>query len=87
MQPKKPQEITPEWINYAFSEAGICNSGAIRDVKVEPLGPHVKGLLSSICRVRITYEPKEPELPASVVIKFPPEIEQRKKLRQSIPRV
>ena len=77
-QPKKPQEITPEWINYAFSESGICKFGTIKGVKVEPLGPHVKGLLSSICRVKITCEPKEPELPASVVIKFPPEIEQRK---------
>jgi hypothetical protein len=77
-QPKKPQEITPEWIDYAFSQAGICNSRAIRDVKVERLGPHVKGLLSSICRVNISHEVNDSELPTSVVIKFPSELEERK---------
>lgn len=69
--PESPLEITPGWMNYAFGEAGICGPGAIKDVRVEPLGPHVKGLLSTMCRVWISYETEEPELPSSVVVKFP----------------
>jgi hypothetical protein len=79
-QPKNPQDITPGWINYALSEAGICGLGAIRDIKVERLGPHVQGLLSLICRVRISYIAEGSRLPASVVIKFPPESEQAQEL-------
>ncbi len=71
--PTKPAEITKEWMNYAFSEGGVCKSGAIHNIDVQPLGPHVKGLLSSICKVNISYKTKTQNLPESVVIKFPPE--------------
>lgn len=82
-QPRKPREITREWMDYALSEAGICSHDAIRDINVERLGPHVQGLLSSICRVRISYEENNPDLPASVVIKFPPESEAAQELGSS----
>ena len=71
--PKKPSDITTEWINYALSEVGLCENGAITEIDVEPLGPHVKGLLSSICRVNIDCETNIENFPKSVVIKFPPE--------------
>jgi len=71
--PKSPDQISKEWMDYALSQGGVCESGAISDINVEPLGPHVKGLLSSICRVNITYKTKTQNLPKSVVIKFPPE--------------
>lgn len=71
--PKKPSDITTEWMNYAFSKAGLCEPNTIMDIDVEPLGPHVKGLLSSICRVNISYKTPTQDLPKSVVIKFPPE--------------
>ncbi|MFA9408216.1 MAG: phosphotransferase [Candidatus Dadabacteria bacterium] len=76
--PRNPDQITEEWMDYAFSERGISKSGTISNIKVEPLGPHVKGLLSSMCRVKITYETKQLALPSSVVIKFPPVIEERR---------
>lgn len=82
-QPRKPQEVTTGWMNYALCEAGICDAGAIRDIKVERLGPQAQGLLSSICRVRISYEAEEPGLPATVVIKFPPESEAAQELGNS----
>ena len=78
--PKKPSEITTEWIKYSFSEGGICESVAITDIQVEPLGTPVIGLLSSLCRVFITYETNKPELPQSVVVKFPSELEDNKNL-------
>ena len=73
IHPKKPSEITTEWMNYALSKAGFCRKGAITKIKVEPLGPHVKGLLSAICRVNIECNSLVQDLPKSVVIKFPPE--------------
>ncbi|MEM7009251.1 MAG: phosphotransferase [Thermodesulfobacteriota bacterium] len=76
--PTKPSEITTKWMNYAFSEGSICESGTITDIEVEPLGPHVKGLLSSICRVKITYKHQLQQLPKTVVVKFPPEVDERK---------
>ena len=76
--PKKPSEITAEWMNYALSEAGLCENGDISDIDVQPLGPHIKGLLSSICRAIISYNTNPGDLPESVVIKFPPEREENK---------
>lgn len=70
-------------MNYALSEAGICGPDAIRDIKVGRLGPHAQGLLSSICRVSISYVTEESGFPASVVIKFPPESKQAKELGNS----
>lgn len=76
--PKNPEQITKEWIDYALSEARVCECGTISNIKVEPLGPHVRGLLSSFCRVKITYNSKESDYPDSVVIKFPPIVEERR---------
>jgi len=82
--PKKPGDITSEWINYAFSEAGLCKSGSISAIDVQPLGTPVQGLLSSLCRVAITYESKSSELPDSVIIKFPSELEENKNFASKI---
>lgn len=82
--PKKPGDITSEWMNYAFSEAGLCKSGSISAIDVQPLGTSVQGLLSSLCRVAITYEAKKPELPDSVIIKFPSELEENKNFASNI---
>jgi len=76
--PKSPDQITKEWMDYAFNEAGICNSGTISNIEVKPLGPHVKGLLSSLCRVKLNYDAYTQQLPNSVVIKFPSILEERK---------
>ncbi len=76
--PLSPKDITSEWMNYAFSEAGLCKPGSISSIDVQPLGTPVIGLLSSLCRVVITYEANMPELPHSVVIKFPSELEENK---------
>ena len=76
--PKKPGDINLEWMNFAFSEAGLCENGDISKIDVQPLGPHVKGLLSSICRVNISYKGNTQDLPKSVVIKFPPERDENK---------
>lgn len=76
--PENADQITKEWMDYAFNEAQICNHGAISNIEIEPLGPHVRGLLSSFCRVKISYDSKQSDLPNSVVIKFPPLIEERR---------
>lgn len=81
--PKKPSDITTEWMNYAFSEAGLCKPNTIMGIDVEPLGPHVKGLLSSICRVIISYKTPVQDLPKSVVIKFPPERDENRSFGSS----
>ena len=78
IHPKKPSDITAKWMNYAFSEAGFSARDEIAGIDVEPLGPHVKGLLSSFCRVNINYKSPVPNLPKSVVIKFPPERDENK---------
>lgn len=71
--PRTPKEISAKWMNYALSDGGYCEPDVIKQIDVQPLGPHVKGLLSSICRVNISYKTKIQDLPKSVVIKFPPE--------------
>ncbi len=76
--PKKPSEITANWMNYALNEVGLCSIDDIVGIDVQPLGPHVKGLLSSICRVNIECKSQAQDLPQSVVIKFPPERDENK---------
>lgn len=70
-------------MNYAFSEAGLCNPGSISAIDVQPLGTAVQGLLSALCRVAITYDRKRHESPDSVVIKFPSELEENKNFASS----
>ena len=70
--PKKPSDINTEWMNFVFCEAGLCSTENIESINIEPLGPHVKGLLSSFCRVNLSYKTQLPDLPNSVVVKFPP---------------
>ena len=65
-------------MNYAFIEAGLCSREDIASIDVQPLGPHVKGLLSSFCRVNINYKSRVQDIPKSVVIKFPPERDENK---------
>lgn len=76
--PKIADQVTKEWMNFAFDEASICDTGSIKSIEVEPLGPHVRGLLSSFCRVKISYISKGSNYPDSVVIKFPPIVEERR---------
>lgn len=78
VHPKRPSDITAKWMNYAFGEAGLCSGEDIAAIDVESLGPQAIGLLSSICRVNIQYKPHVQSLPDSVVIKFPPEMDENK---------
>jgi thiamine kinase-like enzyme len=73
--PKNISQITKEWVEYIFNEAGLCNTGTIENINIEPMGTDVKGFLSSMCRIEIKYKTEDPNLPPSVVIKMPPEQE------------
>ena len=69
--PKKIEDITSEWMTWAFRQAGICQNASVRLCHPEPIGGGY-GFVSEIARVTLSFDQKEKELPSTVVVKLPP---------------
>ena len=81
--PLHPEEITPEWVTYALSEGGVLTNSQVVSVDKKILGEGV-GLLSSVVKVSIKYDSKEPGTPDSVVVKMEPEEEWSKDFNEEL---
>jgi len=63
--PLHPEEITPEWANFALKEGGIINESVVNEIKNEIIGGEM-GFLSSVVRVELTYDKPEAGVPETV---------------------
>jgi hypothetical protein len=78
--PRRPDEITTEWITHALREGGVLSGGPVAGVERTIIGQDV-GFLSCVVRVRIDYGGSAPAgAPASVVVKLEPGVDASRSL-------
>ena len=68
--PKKIDEMSPEWMNWALHEGGWCRQSSVSQIEIASMGGGV-GFVSRVFRVLLAYDRPRPDLPCSVVVKLP----------------
>ena len=66
-----PSRIDPEWMTRALRQAGVIKEVRVVDLACKPVG---NGLVGDSYRFRLTYDGDQPNAPATVIGKFPPQI-------------
>jgi hypothetical protein len=67
--PASVADITPAWLTATLRAAGFLPEGSVTTVTAQPLGG-VAGYLSSIARLRLTYDQPAPAAPAALIAKW-----------------
>lgn len=68
--PRKPEDITTEWLNAAFKEGNAVPSASVADFSLEDIGEGA-GFTATVVRINLTFDRVHPDLPASCIIKIP----------------
>jgi len=68
--PRKPEDITAEWLNAAFSKGKAIPSATVTDFSVNDIGEGA-GFTATVVRIKLTFDRDHPDLPASCIIKLP----------------
>jgi len=83
IHPKKIEEITAEWMNWALQESGVCRQSSVCQIEITSIGGGGVGYLSGVARVVLTYDQPDADLPHSVVAKLPASIQRNRELGDS----
>ena len=68
--PNSVETLTAEWLTEIFRAKEVIQSATVAAFRVEPVGD-VEGFMGEIVRLVLTYDPPQPEAPATVIAKFP----------------
>ena len=77
--PLSIDEFTPEWVTAALRAGGVLEGESVTSVEGSQLGADA-GFLGALARLKLTYDQPRPGAPATVVAKFPTNIEQNRAL-------
>ena len=69
--PENVSDINPDWLTHVLRSAGTLRNAAVTDAQVEVVGAEA-GFMSSVARVLLQYDRREPDAPSSVIVKLQP---------------
>ena len=79
--PSGPEDLTPEWITQMLRERGVARSASVTGFKTEIVGEG-EGFLGMIVRFHLAWDRPEGGAPASMIGKFPTQVDQNRGLAQ-----
>lgn len=68
--PEGPEDVTPEWVTAALTEAGVLQAGRVTATEWERVGEE-HGFTGLVGRVELRYEETAGEPPPSLIVKLP----------------
>lgn len=68
--PRKPEDITAEWLTATFKEGNVIPLATVTDFNVEDIGEGA-GFTATVVRINLTFDRDHPDLPATCIIKLP----------------
>jgi len=81
--PTTPADVTAEWMTQVLRGSDTIRSGAVSQVRAEPLSA-AQGYLSGVGRVILTYDTPQNDAPQSVVLKLPAVAEMNRQIGESL---
>jgi aminoglycoside/choline kinase family phosphotransferase len=63
-------DVTVAWISDALRQSGHAVAGRLKSVELEPVGAGT-GMFGHVLRLLLTYERRQPQDPASLILKMP----------------
>jgi hypothetical protein len=68
--PAGPDQLSAEWLTEALRYTGVIQKSAVISFDTEIIGEG-SGFIGSVARIRLQYDKREPDAPASLIAKFP----------------
>lgn len=67
---QRVEDLTPEWLTEALLRGGVIKDAVVSEARATVIGDGL-GFMGILARVELTYDPPQPDAPASLVAKMP----------------